>query len=374
MFPVAEPAATPSSRARLCWLPGDGVGPEVAREAELVLRQCAAAGGWELDLVEGLVGGASIDACGLPLDEPTLALALESDAVFKGPVGGPRWDHLRGPQRCEAGLLKLRRELDVYANLRPTIVAPALAACSPLRAEILGEGVDVLIVRELTGGAYFGEPRGRFGDRAVDTMAYTEDEVERLARVGFAAAAGRRRHVTSVDKANVLESSRLWRDVVTEVARDYPGVTLEHQLVDSCAMQLVAKPTAFDVIITENLFGDILSDLAGVLAGSLGMLPSASLGTPGRPGLYEPVHGAAPDIAGRGVANPIASILTVALLLRHSLHRPTEAGAVSAAVAAALREGLRTADIAPAGHGTPASTQEMGTAIRRHLAAGLREV
>ena len=363
---MSAPAAGPKDHVRLCWLPGDGVGPEVAREAELVLGQCAEAGSWRVDFDRGLVGGASIDACGLPLDDATLAVAQGADAVFKGPVGGPKWDHLRGEQRCEAGLLRLRKELAVYANLRPTIVTAALAACSPLRSEILGDGVDILIVRELNGGAYFGQPRGRTGDRAVDTMAYTVPEVERLARVGFEAARLRRRRVTSVDKANVLESSRLWRDVVTEVARDYPDVTVEHQLVDSAAMLLITKPTHFDVIITENLFGDILSDEAGVLAGSLGMLPSASLGAPGRPGLYEPVHGAAPDIAGRGIANPIASILTVAMMLRHSLYRGREAAAIDAAVAAALAEGLRTADIVRPGE-TAVSTSEMGAAVRRHL-------
>ena len=375
--PVATPAAftvpsTPGPRSdvRLCWLPGDGVGPEVAEQAEAVLRACAHAGTWRLSLERGLVGGAAIDVCGLPLQDATLEVARGADAVFKGPVGGPKWDHLRGEQRCEAGLLRLRQELGVYANLRPTIVNPALAACSPLRAECLAGGVDILIVRELNGGAYFGQPRGRVGDRAVDTMAYTVSEVDRLARVGFEAARLRRGLVTSVDKANVLESSRLWRDVVTLVARDYPDVTLEHQLVDSCAMLLITRPAHFDVIITENLFGDILSDEAGVLAGSLGMLPSASLGVPGQPGLYEPVHGAAPDIAGSGRANPIAAILTVAMMLRHSLGRPDEAAAVEGAVGDALAEGLRTADIAGVG-GIAVSTQEMGAAIRRHLAVRL---
>jgi len=368
--PAAPPSLDPKGDVRLCWLPGDGVGPEVALQAELVLRACAEARDWRLHLERGLVGGASIDACGLPLQDETLNVARGADAVFKGPVGGPKWDHLRGEQRCEAGLLRLRKELAVYANLRPTIVASALAACSPLRAEFLGAGVDILIVRELNGGAYFGQPRGRQGDRAVDTMAYTVAEVERLARVGFEAARQRRHRVTSVDKANVLESSRLWRDVVTDVARDYPDVALEHQLVDSCAMLLITKPTHFDVIITENLFGDILSDEAGVLAGSLGMLPSASLGAPGRPGLYEPVHGAAPDIAGLGVANPIASILTVAMMLRHSLGRPAEADAVEAAVGDALADGLRTADIARVGE-PPVSMERMGVAIGRHLAERL---
>ena len=356
---------------QLVWLPGDGVGQEVAAEAEQVLEQCAAAGGWRVHFDRDLIGGAAIDALGTPLAEETLERARAADAVFKGPVGGPRWDHLRGPQRCEAGLLRLRQGLEVYANLRPTIVTPQLAACSPVRPEVLGEGVDLLIVRELTGGAYFGQPKGLVGDRAVDTMAYSAAEVERLARVGFEAALLRRRHVTSVDKANVLESSRLWRDVVSEVARDYPDVRLEHQLVDSCAMLLITHPTRFDVIVTENLFGDILSDEAGVLAGSLGVLPSASLGHPGRPGLYEPVHGAAPDIAGQGAANPIASILTIALMLRHSLGRPEQAAAVEGAVADALAAGLRTRDIAVRGE-TAVGTVAMGEAVRAALARRLR--
>ncbi len=367
---AAETAGTQAvprkTQARVVWLAGDGVGPEVAGEAEAVLRLCAEACGWRVEIDHGRIGGVSIDATGLPLTDAQVATCLESDAVFKGPVGGPRWDHLRGDQRCEAGLLRLRQELAVFANLRPTIVAPQLAACSPLRPEILGTGVDILLLRELTGGAYFGQPKGREGDRAVDSMVYTVGEVERLARVGFAAARARRRLVTSVDKANVLESSRLWRDVVQSVGQEYPDVRLEHQLVDSCAMLLITKPTHFDVIITENLFGDILSDEAGVLAGSLGMLPSASLGAPGRPGLYEPVHGSAPDIAGRDAANPIASILSVALMLRHSLGRPEEAAAVEAAVADVLAGGKRTRDIALPGEAA-VGTREMGAAIRQAL-------
>ena len=372
MDPVAAPdhRPEPPARARVAWLPGDGVGPEVAAEAEAVLRAVAGAGGWALELVPGLIGGASIDRYGLPLTDGTLALAQGAHAVFKGPVGGPRWDHLRGAERCEAGLLRLRKELGVFANLRPTAVSPALAASSPLRPEVLGQGVDLLMVRELTGGVYFAAPKGRDGDRAVDTMAYTRTEIERLAHVGFRAARLRRRRVTSVYKANVLESSRLWRDVVGDVAAHYPDVHLEHQLVDSCAMLLVTRPGRFDVIITENLFGDILSDEAGVLAGSLGVLPSASLGEPGRPGLYEPVHGAAPDIAGQGSANPLASILSVALMLRYSLGRPREALAVEAAVRDVLQDGVRTADIAASGQ-PPVGTGAMGRAVRERLARAL---
>lgn len=364
------PSVTPRSEARLCWLPGDGVGPEVGAEARAVLELCASARGWRAVFESGLIGGASIDATGSPLTDAELERARRSDAVFKGPVGGPAWDHLRGEQRCEAGLLRLRQGMEVFANLRPSTVRPALAGASPLRPEIIGGGVDILIVRELTGGVYFAQPKGREGDRAVDTMAYSASEVERLARVGFEAARLRRRRVTSVDKANVLESSRLWRDVVTTVAADYPDVALEHQLVDSCAMLLVTQPSRFDVLITENLFGDILSDEAGVLAGSLGMLPSASLGAPGRPGLYEPVHGAAPDIAGRQVANPLAAILSAALLLRFSLGRPDEAAAVEGAVEDVLARGLRTADIAGPGD-RAVGTAEMGRAVRTALAARL---
>lgn len=363
-------AEAPRGQVRVAWLPGDGVGPEVAQQAEAVLRDVAGAVGFELVLQPGLIGGASLDRDGQPLTDATLALAQQAHAVFKGPVGGPRWDHLRGPQRCEAGLLRLRRELGVFANLRPTVVVPALAGCSPLRPQCFGDGVDLLIVRELTGGVYFAQPKGREGDRAVDTMAYTQAEVERLAHVGFRAARQRRRQVTSVDKANVLESSRLWRDVVDEVAAGYPDVRLEHQLVDSCAMLLVTRPTRFDVIITENLFGDILSDEAGVLAGSLGMLPSASLGAPGSPGLYEPVHGAAPDIAGQGIANPLGSILSIALMLRYSLGQVRGAAAVEAAVDEVLRQGWRTADIALPDE-RRVGTAEMGRAVREALARRL---
>lgn len=347
-------------------LPGDGVGPEVTAEVEAVLRQIAERGCWELSIAEGLIGGASIDHYGLPVTDATLETCRTADAVFKGPVGGPKWDHLRGEQRCEAGLLRLRKELDVFANLRPTAVRPSLSPISPLRAERLAEGVDLLIVRELTSGAYFGQPKGRFGDRAVDTMAYTVEEVRRLARVGFELARSRRRRVTSVDKANVLESSRLWRDVVTEVATEYPDVQLEHQLVDSCAMLLISRPSSFDVIITANLFGDILSDEAGVLVGSLGMLPSASLGGPGTPGLYEPVHGAAPDIAGQGKANPVGSLLSLALLLRHSLGHPEEAARLEAAIGSVLDDGIRTVDVAGPGDHV-VSTASFGQEVRRRL-------
>jgi 3-isopropylmalate dehydrogenase len=368
--PLVPGAVAPPTRARIVWLPGDGVGPEVAAEAEAVLRAVAEAGGWAIDWLPGLIGGAAIDRDGVPLTDETLEAARSAHAVFKGPVGGPRWDHLRGPARCEAGLLRLRQGMGVFANLRPTLVTPALAAGSPLRPEVLGEGVDLLIVRELTGGAYFAQPKGREGDRAVDTMAYSRDEIERVAHVAFRAARLRRRRLTSVDKANVLESSRLWRDVVDEVARQYPDVRLEHQLVDSCAMLLVTRPTAFDVILTENLFGDILSDEAGVLAGSLGVLPSASLGAPGRPGLYEPVHGAAPDIAGQGQANPIASILSIALMLRYSLGRPREAQAVEGAVRDVIEAGVRTRDIAAPGQAA-VGTRAMGAAVRQRLARAL---
>lgn len=361
---VAEGRA--KSGARVVLLPGDGVGPEVSIEVEAVLRQVAQSGRWDLEIVTGHIGGASIDRYGLPLTDQTISLCKAADAVFKGPVGGPKWDDLRGDLRCEAGLLRLRKELDVFANLRPTRVPPSMAEASPLRPEVVGAGVDLLIVRELTGGAYFGQPKGRDGDRAFDTMVYTRGEIERLARVGFLAARGRRSRVTSVDKANVLESSRLWRDVVTEVSTEFPDVHLEHQLVDSCAMLLVTRPSSFDVIVTENLFGDILSDEAGVLAGSLGMLPSASLGEAGRPGLFEPVHGAAPDIAGQGKANPVGSLLSAAMLLRYSLGRTAEAVAVEAAVTAVLEGGIRTPDVARRGDRV-VSTAQFGAEVRQRL-------
>ena len=329
-------------------LPGDGIGPEVTEHAREILERACAAAGIELELERRLIGGAAIDAEGRPLSEETIVACQSADAVLLGAVGGPRWDHLTGDMRCESGLLRLRKELGVFANLRPVRVHPALARRSTLKPEVI-EGVDLVVVRELTGGVYFGQPRGRSGsgptETALDTMVYSRAEIERVARVAFELARGRRRKVTSVDKQNVLVSSRLWRDVVTELAAEYPDIELEHQLVDACAMLLVRAPRDFDVVVTENLFGDILTDEAAMLTGSLGMLPSASLGEPNTPGLYEPIHGTAPDIAGKGLANPLGSILCVAMMLRSSLALPELAVVVEAAVDDVVAAGTLTPDL-----------------------------
>ena len=346
-------------------LPGDGIGPEIMAQGRRVLDAVAARFGHTFTFHEGLIGGCAIDATGTALPEETLGLCLNSDAVLLAAVGGPKWSDPQAPVRPEQGLLGLRRAMGVFANLRPVVVPDALADASPLRPERV-RGVDVLIVRELTGGLYFGTPQGREivnGERsAVDTMRYTESEIRRVVRLAFELARGRRRKVTSVDKANVLASSRLWREVTHEVAADYPDVECEDILVDACAMYLINRPADFDVIVTENMFGDILSDEASMIAGSLGMLPSASLGEPGRPGLYEPIHGSAPDIAGRDIANPLATILSAAMMLRSSLGLAEEAAAVEAAVAQVLAEGARTADIARPGEPS-IGTAEMGARV-----------
>lgn len=348
-------------------LPGDGVGPEVTTQALRVLRAAGARGGLQLEVTEHAMGGAAIDSLGAPLPRATLEACRAADAVLLGAVGGPRWDHLRGQDRCEAGLLALRSELGVFANLRPVRVHPRLAARGPVRADLV-QGTDLVIVRELTGGAYFGSPKGREGagasERAVDTISYTRGEVDRVVRVAFQLARQRRGALTSVDKANVLASSQLWRDVVTEVANNFPDVHLEHALVDSFAMRLVQSPRDVDVVVTENLFGDILSDEAAVLPGSLGLLPSASLGEAGSPGLYEPIHGSAPDLAGTGRANPLGAILSVALMLRHSLGREDLAVAVEAGVDAVIDAQLLTADL-----GGSASTTEVADAVLARIGA-----
>jgi 3-isopropylmalate dehydrogenase len=339
-----------------------------------VLRAVAQRYGHQFELAEGLIGGAAIDATGDPLPPETLELCRASDAVLLGAVGGPKWDDPTAPVRPEQGLLGLRKELDLFANLRPVRVFPELAEASPLRREVI-EGVDLVIVRELTGGLYFGQPSGRRdteeGPAAVDTCWYTAAEIERLLRVAFDLARQRRRKVTSVDKANVLSTSRLWRQVAHEVARDYPDVEYEDLLVDACAMHLIRRPADFDVIATENMFGDILSDEAAMLAGSMGMLPSASLGDrqaerAHRFGLYEPIHGSAPDIAGQGVANPLATILSVAMMLRISLGLEEEANHVDQAVADVLAAGYRTPDIMAPGM-TQVGTQEMGDRVVERL-------
>ncbi|HEY7926781.1 MAG TPA: 3-isopropylmalate dehydrogenase [Candidatus Dormibacteraeota bacterium] len=345
-------------------LPGDGVGAEVTAQAIAVLRAVAEAADLELTVAEHLIGGRAIDETGTPLPAETLRACQAADAVLLGAVGGPRWDHLSGAQRCESGLLALRAGLRVFANLRPVRVHPRLADRTPLRADVV-RGVDLVVVRELTGGAYFGKPKRREADSAVDSIVYTRDEVERVARVAFALAAQRRGKLTSVDKANVLATGELWRDAVSALTQEYPTVTLEHALVDSFAMRLVQRPREIDVVVAENLFGDILSDEAAVLAGSLGLLPSASLGDSG-PGLFEPVHGSAPEIAGMDVANPYGAILSVALLLRHSLERGDLAAAIEAAVDSCIDDNVLTADL-----GGSMSTSAAGAAVVAALPAYL---
>ena len=355
---------------RIAVLPGDGIGKEVTAEALKVLKAVAGHAGASLEFEEALVGGGAIDATGTPLPPATLALCQKAHAIMFGSVGGPKWDGLPQEQKPERGLLALRKELDLYANLRPAKTFPMLVDTSPLKRSVV-EGTDIMVIRELTGGLYFGEPRGieTFADggmRAVNTMAYTSREIERIARVGFDVARKRRKKLTSVDKANVLVVSQLWRDVVTQVAKEFPDVTLEHILVDNCSMELVAHPTRFDTLVAENTFGDILSDEAAILVGSLGMLPSASLG--GRVALYEPVHGTAPDIAGKGIANPIASILSAAMLLKYSLDLGAHADRVDAAVLRVLEQGYRTRDIAgPADK--LVGTAEMGDLVVKELEA-----
>lgn len=344
---------------RVTVLAGDGIGPEVTEQAERVLVAVAERFGWRIDFSRHLIGAAAWRSTGSPLPADSLAAALDCDAVLLGAVGDPSMDNAPREARPEAGLLTLRRRLGAFANLRPVRVRPALVHASPLKPELL-HGVDVLIVRELTGGLYYGEPRGRYGNRAVNTLTYDAAEIDRVARVAFEAAKGRGGLVTSIDKANVLEVSQLWRETVVKVAREFPTVRLEHQLVDSAAMKLVSEPSAFDVVLTENMFGDILSDEAAVLAGSLGLLPSASLGK--GPGLFEPIHGSAPDIAGRGIANPIGAILSVGMLLRYGFKQPQAGELVERAVDLAAERGYRTADTVRQGE-RPLHTAEMGSRI-----------
>ena len=331
--------------AEIVVLPGDGIGPEVTAAAVAVLGAVAQRYRHRFNLREHAIGGAAIDACGEPLPDQTLDACRYADAVLLGAVGGPKWSDPQAKTRPEQGLLALRKSLGLYANLRPVRPHPATLGAAPIKPHLLA-GVDLLVVRELTGGIYFGD-KSRDADSATDVCRYSVAEIERVVRRACALARQRRSHVTSVDKANVLETSRLWRDVASRIARDeFPDVTLEHQLVDSMAMHLLAKPRAFDVIVTENMFGDILTDEASMLAGSMGLLPSASLGD-GRVGLYEPIHGSAPDIAGRGIANPCGAILSVAMLLRHSLGLELEAGCVERAVSSALEGGILTRDLSP---------------------------
>lgn len=326
-------------------LKGDGIGPEITEQAVAVLQAAAKKHGFSVGTQEALIGGAALDAAGTPLPQETVERCMEADAVLLGAVGGPKWDTLEGEKRPEAGLLAIRKAMGLYANLRPVSIFPALRDASPLKTEIIGEGLDIMIVRELTGGIYFGE-RGTSEENGVksayDTERYSEEEVRRIAVTAFEMAGRRGGRVCSVDKANVLDSSRLWRQTVMETAKSYPGIELSHMYVDNCAMQLVRNPGQFDVIVTSNMFGDILSDEASMISGSIGMLPSASLGA--EKGLYEPIHGSAPDIAGKDMANPLAAILSVAMMLRYTLNEPAAAGSIENAVEKAL-ERARTPDL-----------------------------
>lgn len=346
-------------------LPGDGVGPEIVAEAEKVIRVLVSKYDLRLSCKYGLIGGHAINETGVPLPKETLLAGGQADAILLGAVGGPEWDDVQRKLRPEKGLLMIRRELDLYANLRPAFLYNALVDASTLKPNVIAD-MDIMIVRELTSGIYFGEPRGiamleNGQRRGFNTMAYTESEITRIAHTAFTVAMQRTKRICSVDKANVLEVSELWREVVIDVARDYPAVSLEHMYVDNFAMQLVRDPRQFDVVVTTNMFGDILSDLASMLVGSIGMLPSASLDPAGK-GMYEPIHGSAPDIAGKNVANPLATILSLAMMLRYSLTQSEYAERVEKAVQQVLANGLRTADIYSAGT-TMVSTSEMGDAV-----------
>jgi 3-isopropylmalate dehydrogenase len=350
---------------RIVVLAGDGVGPEVTSAAVEVLKAVAGSAKLDIELEEALIGGAAYDAAGSPLPAETLAACRAADAVLLGAVGGPKWADIPVASRPEQGLLQLRKGLGLYANLRPVKTLPETVAASPIKAERL-YGVDILVVRELTGGIYFGK-RERTATAAFDTCEYTVEEIERVCRVAARLAAGRRGRITSIDKANVLDTSRLWRDTATRVfADEFPALEVEHLLVDAAAMHLLSRPADFDVMVTENMFGDILTDEASMLAGSLGLLPSASIGDGGA-GLYEPIHGSAPDIAGRDLANPCGAILSVAMLLRHSLDAEGPAIAIESAVAACLRSGIRTRDIAGAGNETVVGTRAFGEAVVAQL-------
>jgi len=355
-------------RAKIAVLPGDGIGGDVTAEAVKALRAVAARFGHDFEFGEALVGGVAIDKTGNPLPDETMALCKASDAVLFGAIGDPRYDDPKLPVRPEQGLLALRKGLGLYANLRPVKLYPQLLSASTLKEDVIRD-LDIMVVRELTGGLYFGQPSKRWVEdgvrKAVDTMAYSDFEVARIVRAACELARGRRKKVTSVDKANVLTSSRLWREVASEVAKEYPDVEFEHMLVDTAAMRLVRQPKHFDVMVTENTFGDILTDEASMLAGSMGMLPSASLAE-GKFGLYEPIHGSAPHRAGKNTANPIASILSAAMLLRHSLGLAAEAAAVEAAVGAVLADGYRTNDIQEPGT-TVVGTREMGDLIASRI-------
>jgi 3-isopropylmalate dehydrogenase len=368
------------SKFNIAVLAGDGIGPEIIEQAVGVLESIGKKHGVEFELTEGLVGGASIDANNVPLTDAVLEMALKADAVLLGAVGGPKWEAMDYAIRPERALLALRKELGLFANLRPAKVYPALVNASSLKPEVL-EGVDIMVVRELTGGIYFGEPRGveevcSGEKRGINTLVYTTSEIDRIARVGFNIAGKRSGKLMSIDKANVLECTELWREVVIETAKDYPVIELSHMYVDNCAMQLIRNPAQFDVIVTGNMFGDILSDEAAMLTGSIGMLASASIGEGGKidglnhengRGMYEPIHGSAPDIAGQGIANPIAAILSVAMMLKYSFDLEEAAASIEGAVEAVLADGLRTADLYEDGT-TKVGCKEMGEAILAKLA------
>lgn len=353
-------------RYKICVIKGDGIGPEIIDEAIKVLDMASAKFGFELELDYQLMGGEAIDVYGVPLPDETLKSALASDAVLFGAIGGAKWDNLERHLRPESGLLKLRKELGAFANLRPAMVFKELVNASTLKPEVL-EGVDMLVVRELTGGLYFGQPRAKEASKAYNTMVYTREEIERITRIAFEAALKRRKQVCLVDKANVLETSELWREVAEAVSTEYPDVSLEYMYVDNAAMQLVRNPAQFDVLLTENLFGDILSDEASMICGSIGLLPSASIG--GRVGIYEPIHGSAPDIAGQGIANPVATILSAAMMLRYALDEEEAAKAIENATKAAIAEGYRTRDISRFDAKEICSCAEMGSVIAQKIDA-----
>ncbi|TCK98434.1 3-isopropylmalate dehydrogenase [Natranaerovirga hydrolytica] len=350
---------------KIAVIPGDGIGPDIIKEAQRVLEKIGEVYGHTFEYSELLAGGAALDAEGIPLPQKTIDECKNSDSVLLGAVGGPKWDHLDGKMRPEQALLGLRSGLGLFANLRPAVLFNELKAACPLKDEIIGDdGLDIMCVRELTGGIYFGK-RGTDGSKAFDTLEYSEEEVKRIAKQAFEIAMKRDKKVTSVDKANILDTSRLWRKVVEEVAKDYPEVTYEHMYVDNAAMQLVRYPKQFDVILTGNMFGDILSDEASMITGSIGMLPSASLGE-GKVGMYEPIHGSAPDIAGQNIANPIATILSTAMMLRYSFSLEKEADAIENAVKSVLAKGYRTKDIVGTGEQS-VGTNEMGDLIVQEI-------
>ncbi len=352
------------NRYNICVIKGDGIGPEIAEEAIKVLDSVSAKFGFELNYEYFLMGGAAIDVFGVPLPDETLESALKSDAVLFGAIGGSKWDNLPRDLRPESGLLKLRKSLGAYANLRPALIFDELINASTLKPEVL-QNVDLLVVRELTGGLYFGEPRQKDTNRAFNTMVYTTQEIERISKIAFEASMKRDKKVCLVDKANVLETSQLWREVASKVAKDYPEVSLEFMYVDNASMQLVRNPAQFDVILTENLFGDILSDEASMICGSIGLLPSASIG--GKVGIYEPIHGSAPDIAGQGIANPIAMILSAAMMLKYALNKNEAANDIEKAVRAVLRDGYRTKDIAKFDAKEICTTSEIGSIISDYV-------